>query len=187
MAENPDDGLGAAEEGDGEGGAEEGAEGGGRGRKIALIIVTLLGLGAGGVVGSTTLGDSLGPILAEKAIASAEEGGGDGHDGGGEGGGAASMHLIDNLVVNPARSQGTRFLLTSIAVQANSPALVSTVSENDVRIRDALIIVLGAKTVEELTDITLRKGIAQELYDAVVQVVGPDIVRAIFIPQFVIQ
>lgn len=186
MAENPDDGLGAAEGGDGEGGAEEGAEGGGRGRKIALIMVTLLGLGAGGVVGSTTLGDSLGPILAEKAIASAEEGG-DGHGEGGEGGGAASMHLIDNLVVNPARSQGTRFLLTSIAVQVNSPELVSTVSENDVRIRDALILVLGAKTVEELTDITLRKAIAQELYDAVVQVVGPDIVRAIFIPQFVIQ
>lgn len=184
MAEYPDDVLPPEEGVEGEGGLE----GGGRGGKIVLLIVTLLGLGAGGVVGSTTLGDSLGPILAERAQAatSAEGGGGHGEEGG-EGGGAASMHLVDNLVVNPARSQGTRFLLTSIAIQVHDPSMVDVVAERDVEIRDALIIVLGAKTVEELTDITLRRQIAQELHDAIVEVVGPDLIRTIFIPQFVIQ
>ena len=185
MAESPDADFPPEAEVDGDGELGEGARSGGRGGKIALLIVTLLGLGAGGVVGSTTLGDSLGPILAARAQASAEAGEGHGEEG--DEVGPASMHLIDNLVVNPARSQGTRFLLTSIAVQVNAPEMVDVVAQSDVEIRDALIIVLGAKTVDELTDIARRRQIAQELHDAIVDIVGPDVIRAIFIPQFVIQ
>jgi flagellar FliL protein len=156
--------------------------------KLVLAVVVVVGLGGGAALGMTTLGDTVGPVLAARASAG---GGGDDHGGGGGGHGAepatSAIHVVDNLVVNPARSGGTRFLLTSVAVEAPSPELVETVRARDVEIRAALILVLGAKSTEELSDIANRGVIAAEIHDAVVAVLGPELVHQVLIPQFVIQ
>ena len=109
--------------------------------------------------------------------------------GGGHGGesGPSPIHVIDNLVLNPARSQGSRFLLVSIAVEVADAELSELVSEREFEIRAALILVLGAKSTEELTDIEKRPAIVEEIHDAIVEIMGPDVVRHVFIPQFVIQ
>jgi flagellar protein FliL len=167
--------------------ADEEEEGGdpqpsGWGRKIVTLLVALIGLAAGGAVGATTLGNRVGPVLADRAIASAES------EAEGEGeGGPSMLHLIDNLVVNPARSGGTRFLLTSIAIQVNEASQTDLVALHDVEIRDALIVVLGAKTVEQLTNIENRVEIGRQIEEAVVRIMGPDVIHKIYIPQFVIQ
>ncbi len=160
----------------------EGTEGGGPNR-FAIIAVVLVGLIVGGGVGVMALGPVVGPKLAEAALNPSSGGGG--HGAGGEEG--PPIHLIDNLVVNPARSGGTRFLLTTIAVEVVDPAMTDWVAEHDVQLRDALNIVLGAKTTEELADITLRPALILELHAVIVRIIGPDIVRHVYIPQFVIQ
>jgi flagellar protein FliL len=151
----------------------------GFGAKIASALIVLFALGAGGVVGMTTLGPSLGPVLAERAQSA---GSGEGH-----GEGASPVHVIDNLVVNPARSAGTRFLLASIAVEANTPEQAAIIAEHDIELRDALILVLGAKSVEELTDISQRAGIVRQVKASISKILGPELIHEIYIPQFVIQ
>jgi len=165
---------------------EEGEEGSSprRSGKLALILVAGIGLAGGGFVGTKALSPKIGATLAARAEAAEEQSGG----GGGHGGEAASpLHVIDNLVVNPARSGGTRFLLASIAMKVDDPELTATVAEHDVELRDALILVLGSKTVDQLGDMAQRQQIIVEMGRAIVQVLGPGVVRDIYVPQWVIQ
>ena len=185
-----DEPEGVEEEGGGEDdGGEEGAGKAGRKRSaiVPLVIVGLVGLGGGGALGGTTLGAKVGEELARRQVGGASESGGGEH--GDEYGSeeAPSLHIIDNLVVNPAQSAGTRFLLTSIAIQVVLPDHMSLLAARDIELRDTLIMVLGSKTVEELSDITLRSGIVKEIFKALEDITGPEIIHRVFLPQFVIQ
>lgn len=167
---------------------------GGGGGKVMMIMVLLVGLGGGGFVGTTLLGDTMGPILLARAQSAAEGGGGggghgapadDGHGGGG-GAGVTSTHVVENVVVNPARSGGNRFLLTSIAIEAIDPGLVDVIAQHEVEIRSALLMVLGAKTTDEL-GVEHLEAITHEVEAKVIEILGPGVVSRVFIPQFVIQ
>ena len=151
--------------------------------KILPVVVILLCLAAGGAVGAKGLGHTVGTVLADRAA----NGGGGGHGGGHGGEAASALHVVDNLVVNPAGSGGGRFLLTSIALEAHSPDEVAGLEARDVELRDALLLVLAARTVDELSDISNRAAIASDLMTAVERVVGAHVVNRLFIPQFVIQ
>ncbi len=169
-----------------EGTGQEGAEHEGRksARILPLVIVGLVGLGGGGAVGGKALGARVGEELARREVEGPSESGGGGH---GEGEEATSLHIIDNLVVNPAQSGGTRFLLTSIAIQVVSSEDTALLLALDVELRDTLIMVLGSKTVSQLTDIALRSGIVEEIFEALEHITGPEIIHRVFLPQFVIQ
>lgn len=163
---------------------EDEETGGRRGGTILVALVALAGLAGGGFAGASMLGPNLAPVLAERAMKPKAEGG----KGGGHGKEAAtSLHMIDNLVVNPAASGGTRFLLVSIAVDTHEADMADVVASHDVELRDALIVVLGSKTVDELTDVTLRPAITKEIFEAVEKITGHGVVARIYIPQFVIQ
>ena len=146
---------------------------------VAVLVVTLAG---GGFVGAKTLGPKLGPTLAARAEAAPKKSA----HGGGEGE-ASTMHLVDNLVVNPASSTGSRFLLTSIALETDSPEAAAELKLRDVEIRDAFNRVLGSLTVEQLSDMTQRRVIVDALLGAIERIAGPGVVSRILIPQFVIQ
>lgn len=146
---------------------------------VSLVVVTILTVGVGAMVGMKTVGPRLGAALAERAVTAAEKKS--------ESEGDLQLHIVDNLVVNPAGSGGARFLLTSIALQAEDPAQVELLTARDVEIRDAFVMVLSAKSVDQLTDVSLRRQLNEELRRAAADVVGPGVVRRIFIPQFVIQ
>lgn len=164
---------------------EEGAgqEGGKRAAILPLLIVGLVGLGGGGALGGKALGPLVGEELARRQLEGGRDSNGDGRGSEEE----TALHIIDNLIVNPAQSGGTRFLLTSIAIQLVSPDHTDLLLALDVELRDALIMVLGTKTVEELTDITLRRGIVGEILQSLENITGPEIIHRVFLPQFVIQ
>lgn len=145
----------------------------------AVLVVTLLG---GGMVGIKAVGPRVGARLAEAALAAPERGRGHAADPG-----QVTVHVVDNLVLNPAGSGGARFLLTSIALDAGSPEGAAEVAARDLEIRDAFILVLGTKTVEQLTDVGNRSRLIAELRRAADDLMGPGLVQRVFIPQFVIQ
>jgi len=168
--------------------AQEGKKGG----MVKTLAIALVCLAGGGGVGMVLVGPMIAPALAGGAAAEAAASGGGGGDDHGEGaagaeGEATALHLIDNLVVNPARSGGTRILLTSIAVEPASPEVAARLVAMDVALRSSLIVVLGSKTVDELTDVSMREGISLELFRSLESVVGEGSIHRIFIPQFVVQ
>ncbi|MFQ5538177.1 MAG: flagellar basal body-associated protein FliL [Gemmatimonadota bacterium] len=159
-----------------------------KGGVIPMLAAVALGLGGGGMLGSVFLGPSVGSAMAARAAHTQDEGGGGGHDGeGGDGAGEDAFHVIDNLVVNPAESSGMRFLLTTVAVEATDAGRTNDLAARDMELRDALLRVLGSKTVKELTDIEQRSAIVAEIRAAIEDVVGEGVVSRIYIPQFVIQ
>jgi flagellar FliL protein len=159
-------------------------QGGKKPGKMLPLVFALVAAGGGGALGTTFLGPAVAPALAARA----ENGGGGGHGGGGHGSGPVeTFHLLDNLVVNPAESEGTRYLLVSIAIEPNDQNMVETLASLDVSFRHKLLTILGSKTVEELSDIGHRSALVDELKGALESLVGKGTIHRIYLPQYVIQ
>ncbi|HEY0777791.1 MAG TPA: flagellar basal body-associated FliL family protein [Gemmatirosa sp.] len=106
---------------------------------------------------------------------------------GGKEGAASSVYTIDNLVLNPAGSGGTRFLLLSIAFEMKDAAALEAIKTRDAELRDAVLVTLGAKTVEQLSDMVSRDSLKVELRAATAKALHTRGVRRVYFPQFVIQ
>ncbi|HEY0931130.1 MAG TPA: flagellar basal body-associated FliL family protein [Gemmatimonas sp.] len=171
-----------------------------------LIGMVAVGLAVGGGTGAAVLG----PMVAKKmgkatpivAVAhaesdaeapAAEHGEAPAAEGehaapeGKEGGGAASVLLLENLVLNPAGSGGSRFLLLSVAIEAGKPTALEQFKARDAELRDIILTALGTKTVDELTDISKREQFKTELQAAVDGRFGKQSVKRLYFPQFVVQ
>lgn len=166
------------------------AEGEAPPKKAGMIIPLLLALaasGAGGALGTMLLGPAAGPWLAAQAAEKASKPKSSGHGGGHGGAPAETLHVLDNLVVNPAGSEGTRYLLVSVAIEPEDPAMVADLAAMDVVFRHGLLAFLGSKTAQELTDIHRRDALVEELKVMLEGVAGEGVISRIYLPQYVIQ
>lgn len=112
------------------------------------------------------------------------------HGGGKEGEGkadAAAVHLLENLVLNPASSGGSRFLLLTVAIEVGNAKAAEAFKTRDAELRDIILTALGVKTVEELTDIARREQFKTDLKTAVNAKFGKKAVKSLYFPQFVVQ
>lgn len=112
------------------------------------------------------------------------------HEGkkGEEGAAKSTIHTIENLVLNPAGSNGTRFLMCTVAIELSDEKFNEVLTSRDAEVRDAILGVLGRKTVEELSDVAVREQIKVEVQatlDALFKQKGA--VERLYFPQFVIQ
>ncbi|MEP7344753.1 MAG: flagellar basal body-associated FliL family protein [Gemmatimonadaceae bacterium] len=163
----------------------------------SLILIGAIGGGLLlGVIGGMF---ALGPMLAKKSgyavvpptaadsAASAEESGGEHKGGGKEGEAASTMYVIDNVILNPAGSDGTRFLMVATAIDAKDASVVEQFKARDAETRDVLLRVMGSKTVAQLADMSQREGIKKELADSLGTLFKKGAIRRIYFPQYVIQ
>jgi flagellar FliL protein len=155
-------------------------------RKIILVALGIVGAGAGAWLG--------GPLLSPLAGVFAGGGGG-GHGeaeegGGGHGGGAQEpvdeLLQVEDLVVNPAGSGGTRFLVAAVSLDADPEAQEELTARN-AEARDLLLTALASRTVDELSDVAHREEIREQLKGALNTMLGYEGVHRVFFPQFVIQ
>ena len=167
----------------------------------------------GALVGALLLGSAaglfaVGPMIVKKsgyAVVPGAHGAAEGDSAGGGGGreaaaagdhggakegesAASSLHLIDNLVLNPAGSGGARFLMLAAAIELADAALVEEMKTRDAEARDIVLRVMGARTVEELTEMSNRENLKQQLADSLGTLFKKKKqIRRIYFPQFVIQ
>jgi flagellar FliL protein len=171
MAEDPQ-----VEAPDEEGGEEA------RPKSWLRILVLLVGLSVGGTAGVFLLGPSVG-----RALTARESGDGHGADqGGGHGATVETVHVIENLVVNPAGTEGRRFLLVSMALEP-ADGDVGRLETLEPELRAVVIPILAARSVEELLDLSRREELTTEVSEALDEVVGGDGLRRVLFPQFVVQ
>jgi flagellar FliL protein len=151
----------------------------------------------GGVVGGLALGATLGftllgPKLAHKpaaAPAAAEGAKAEGKEGaeGKKGEAAPPIYQLDNLVMNPAASNGSHFLLMSVALQVKDAASLETLKGRDAELRDGILRLFSRKTIEQVSDISARDQFSTELMATLGKMFGEGTVTKIYFPQFVIQ
>ena len=153
-----------------------------------IVVAAIAAAGAGAFLGLQFIGPMVGTTLAsEPGAESTESGGGGDHGEEGGGGAATQVHIIDNLIVNPAQSGGTRFLIASIALAPGAHGTVEDLAARDVELRDAMLRLLGSKTVEVLSDITQRDALTREMLTTLTEKLGDGAVARVFLPQFMIQ
>ena len=160
-------------------------------------MMVLIGcLVAGLVVGGAGGAFALGPVLARKLSApkatteaasdekSEEEHGGEK----GEKKAANTVHMMENLVLNPSGSNGTRFLMAAVAAEVKDEKVKDEMTNRDAELRDAALRILGQRTVEQLADMSLREGIKKELIDSLnAKLQSKTAIKRVYFPQFVIQ
>lgn len=152
---------------------------------LSTLLVGGVALAAGAALGVLVLGPMLGSGRAGAAAAEADAIGPQG----GDAPTAPPQHLflLDNFIVNPAETEGTRFLMMTLAVEVDAAASVELLRAREAEIRDILIRVVGTRTVRELADVSLRGALVEDVRGALLPLTGPGVVRRILIPQFVIQ
>jgi flagellar FliL protein len=177
---------------------------------LPAILALVAGLAVGGGAGVFAVGPALasgiapsGPGARPSTAAHADGEAGDEHaDGdegeedkeakegehGKEGEASSTVFTIDNLVLNPAESGGTRFLLLTISFDMQNQAALDAIKARDAEMRDVVLATLGRRTVEELSTMSLRDSLKLELKDVARKQLGRKIVvRRVYFPQFVIQ
>jgi len=161
-------------------------EKGGMMKTLIIAAVALLAGGGGGMF-------LVGPLLAPRFVEAGTTEGAEGAEEGAEGEEGAveeppsDLFTLRDFIVNPAGTDGTRFLMMSLAIEVVDPKSIKELEARDAEIRDALILVVGSKTVRELADVTQREALVVAIKSSLDAVVGAGVIRRTFIPQFVIQ
>lgn len=143
----------------------------------ALPIMIVVGLLAGGGLGAFATGPMLARRLAAPPAAAKKA----------DDGAPRPLHAIDNLVLNPAGSGGTRFLMVNATLQLRDAVAEQLVKDREAEVRDRIIGLLGKKTVDELSDIGRRDAIKRQVLASVAPMFPRGTVLKVFFPQFVIQ
>jgi len=146
--------------------------------KMGIILLALAGLVAGAPTGLFVTG----PLLAKRsASAPAKPKAEKGLEN------SSVTHSIENLVLNPAGSNGTRFLMVSATFELKDSGIENQMKEHDAEVRDHILSLLGKRTVEELTDMTQREQIKKDVLESVGSLFEKGAVKKVFFGQFVIQ
>jgi len=108
-------------------------------------------------------------------------------DGKSGGHGESSWSDIADLVVNPAETDGTRYVCATVSLESSSPAVAEEIKQRESQIRDALIKILGKRTVTELSSLTARERIREEIQYSVNGLLSSGEVEGVYFSNFVLQ
>ncbi|HPN38963.1 MAG TPA: flagellar basal body-associated FliL family protein [Melioribacteraceae bacterium] len=70
---------------------------------------------------------------------------------------------VEDLIVNPAGTSGQRILLVSLGIDVPSEENLKVLEAKNVILKDMIITILSAKTLQELGDIGTKEGLKTEL------------------------
>jgi flagellar FliL protein len=182
---------------------------------VMPLVLALVGLGSGGFVGAKVVGPKLTAGMVKgltlddvKAHAGKKKAGSEDGDAHGEGDTADGeeaaadgakegehgpptappLYTIADLVLNPAGSGGTRFLMLSVAFDMKDSASVELIKLRDAEIKDAVLALVGAKTVEQLAEVSSREPMKLEINELVSKIIKKKkLIKRVSFPQFVIQ
>jgi flagellar FliL protein len=96
-----------------------------------------------------------------------------------------ATYRMDNIIVNPAGSNGTRFLMASVAVEVQDKSLQAAMKERDAELRDAVISALERQSLELLLKQGARDSVRHEIETSIEGVMNVPV--RVFLPQFVVQ
>lgn len=106
---------------------------------------------------------------------------------GGHGVSESVVHLIKDIVINPAGTGGTRFLSVSFGFELESAEIAAEFEQREPIIRDALITILSSKTIAQLTDPKQKEIIRYQIKKRVSKIMKTDELAGVYYTDFVLQ
>jgi flagellar protein FliL len=155
---------------------------------VAVVVIAVL---AGFMVTAKVLKPMMAHdpnAVAEEVATVSEEDHGGGEEQGEEGKpGEESMYEISQIIVNPASTVGSRFLSCSVAFELSKPSDMQIFESREIKLRDAMIALLSARTVDELADAHSRESLRTQILDRVNKLAEPAKAKAVYFKDFVLQ
>ncbi len=167
--------------------AEEAAkpDKGGSMKMIIIIVVAVLllaGVGAGAYF--------LGAAGAADAKGAKAEGGAPENAGGTETSDAGSVGplvALEDFIVNIMDGQETRYLKAAITLEMTSPAAAAEIDQRKPQVRDAVLLLIGSKTYDELRDLQGKLQLRADLAGRLNGFLTKGRVKKIYFTDFVVQ
>ncbi len=183
-------------------------EGGGGGKKKLFIIIgaAVAAVVVLAVVGFMMMGKGKKEAPKEGAEAKPEAGahgggahGGGAHGGGAHGGGAApagkegagaagsNTYPLEPFIVNIYDGQELRYLKVKIELDMVGPAVKGDLDMRLAAIRDGILVLLSAKTLQDIQDIQGKNQLKDEILGAVNKHIPPGKIAKVYFTDFVVQ
>lgn len=98
-----------------------------------------------------------------------------------------SFTEMEGLIVNPAGSDGTRYLAVSLAFESSSSSAMQEIKNKEVVVRDAMLNLLSEHTATELSNPDRRTALKDTLRGRTNQLLTSGAVDRLYFTQFVLQ
>lgn len=126
-------------------------------------------------------------VAAEEKHAKQEDTAGGGHEGEEGGEPEEGIYMINNLVINPARSGGRRHLMVSLGLEYHQRYIKEELVRLEPQIRDNLITLLAGQEMNILAEISYREKIRKSLLKAVNYYLEDGQVEKLYFVKYVFQ
>lgn len=97
------------------------------------------------------------------------------------------VYAIEDIVVNPAGTAGSRFLSASFGIEVSNQETASRLEEREPLVRDALITILSSKTLAELTDAKQKEIMRLQIKKRLSLLLKTEDLTNVFYTDFVLQ
>jgi flagellar FliL protein len=128
---------------------------------------------------------------AEAHTEAKAEGGGHGGENGGHGGGgkeaATNIYPLEPFIVNIYDGQELRYLKVKVELEMAAPAMKAELDARLAPIRDAILVMLSTKTMQDIQDIQGKNQLKDEVLAAVNKQVTTGKIAKIYFTDFVVQ
>ncbi len=98
-----------------------------------------------------------------------------------------NLFVVKDIIINPAGTSGSRFLLATIGIDVSSPDALQELTKKEVQVRDVLNTVLTEKTLPQLIDITQHEQLRMEIGKKIGDIIVSGKVKNIYFSKFIIQ
>ena len=99
----------------------------------------------------------------------------------------AGNYELEELIVNPAETNGQRFLVVELSLELYDKAHSELIDEKQQEIKHNMLEVLSSRTVIQLTQLKEREKLREELVDVTNDAIGQRSVRNLYYTRYVMQ
>lgn len=97
------------------------------------------------------------------------------------------MVKIDEFIVNIISEEGSHYVKTSMSLEMSNAAVVEETTTRMPQIRDAVLLLIGNKTFEELQDLQGKKQLKAEITTKINSFLQTGQIKSIYFTDFVVQ
>lgn len=98
-----------------------------------------------------------------------------------------ASYQLEELVVNPANTNGKRYLLVEISLQLDDEKHIPLLEGSMMELKQEVIEALSVRTVNQLTHVAEREELRRELSDIINSSIGVRSVRNLYFTKYVMQ
>lgn len=98
-----------------------------------------------------------------------------------------NIFLIKDIIINPAGTNGTRFLLTTVGIEVSTPEAQQELEKKELQVRDLLNSILTSKGLNDLVNMDQRELLRAEISKKVGELVKAGKMKSVYFSKFIIQ